>query len=148
MQLAPVVTRAGQGIPLDILGTTTRFLCTGAQTGKAWSLMEASIPQGTGAPPHRHAWGEAYYVLAGAVRFMVDGASYLIGAGEFLYAPAGALHAFEGESAEPARMLVFDAPAHAESFFRDVHEQVREMPRDLPAMLAIGERHQVEFAQP
>jgi hypothetical protein len=45
-------------------------------------------------------------------------------------------------------MLVFDAPAHAESFFRDVHEQVREMPRDLGTMLEIGTRHQVEFARP
>lgn len=43
-------------------------------------------------------------------------------------------------------MLVFDAPAHVESFLRDVHDQVREMPRDLGAMLEIGKRHQVEFA--
>lgn len=148
MPLQPVIVRAGEGAPLDILGSTTRFLCTGEQTGKAWSLMEAAIPQGSGAPPHRHAWGEAYYVLEGAVRFMVDGQSHLIGAGEFLFAPGGSLHAFEGHSAEPARMLVFDAPAHAESFFRDVHEEVREMPRDLDTMLAIGQRHQVEFALP
>lgn len=148
MSLQAVITRAGEGIPLDILGTRTRFLCTGEQTGRAWSLMEASIPQGAGAPPHRHAWGEAYYVLAGEVRFMVDGASYLIKAGEFLFAPGGSLHAFEGCSIEPARMLVFDAPAHAEAFFHDVHEQVREMPRDIGTMLEIGKRHQVEFAQP
>lgn len=32
--------------------------------------------------------------------------------------------------------------------FRDVHEQVREMPRDLGTMLEIGTRHQVEFALP
>ena len=148
MSLQAVVTRAGEGIPLNILGTTTRFLCTGDQTGKAWSLMEAAVPQGSGAPPHRHAWGEAYYVLEGEIRFMVDGERYLIKAGEFLFAPAGSLHAFEGCSREPARMLVFDAPAHAESFFRDVHEQVREMPRELGTMLEIGTRHQVEFARP
>jgi quercetin dioxygenase-like cupin family protein len=148
MQKQPVFTRPGDGTQLNILGTVTRFLCTGAQTGKAWSLMEVTVPQGAGAPPHKHAWDEAYYVIEGEIGFVVDGRPQLVAAGDFLYAPGGTVHAFEGRSAQPARVLIFDAPAHAESFFRDVDAQVGEMPRDLGKMLAIGERHQVEFALP
>jgi hypothetical protein len=43
-------------------------------------------------------------------------------------------------------MLIFDAPAHAEAFFRELHREVSEAPRDLPKLPAIGARHGVLFA--
>jgi quercetin dioxygenase-like cupin family protein len=148
MDKQPVVTRQGEGKLLNILGTQTKFLCTGEKTDKAWSLMEVVLPKHSGPPPHEHPWDEAYYVVEGQVRFVVDGREELIKAGDFLYAPGGMVHSFEGQSEHPARMLVFDAPAHAESFFRAVDAQVREMPRDLGKMLEIGDLHQVRFARP
>jgi hypothetical protein len=42
-------------------------------------------------------------------------------------------------------MLIFDAPAHAESFFKDVDREVRAVPRDLPKLPAIGARHGLDF---
>ena len=143
-----VITRRGDGESLSILGTRARFLCTVEQTGKAWSLMEVVLPKHAGAPPHAHPWDEAYYVVAGDVKFMVDGEEHLVGAGEFLYAPADMLHAFEGYSDEAARVIIFDAPAHAAGFFREVDAQVKTMPDDLGKMLDIGGRHQVRFVQP
>lgn len=144
----PVITRRGDGESLNILGTRARFLCTAEQTGKAWSLMEVVLPRHTGAPPHAHPWDEAYYVVAGEVKFVVGEEEHLVGAGDFLYAPADTLHAFEGHSDEAARVIIFDAPAHAAGFFRDVDAQVKTMPADLGKMLDIGARHQVRFAQP
>lgn len=144
----PVITRRGDGESLSILGTRARFLCTAEQTGEAWSLMEAVLPKHAGAPPHAHPWDEAYYVVAGEVKFMVGDEEYLVGAGDFLYAPADTLHAFEGVSDEAARVIIFDAPAHAAGFFREVDAQVKTMPDDLGKMLDIGARHQVRFAQP
>ena len=144
----PIITRSTDGGVLHILGTQARFLCTAEQTGKKWSLMEVSLPKAAGAPPHSHPWDEAYFVLAGEVRFLVDGTAHLLGAGDFLYAPANTVHAFEGHSEETARVIIFDAPAHAETFFREVDAGVKSMPADLDKMLAIGERHQVRFAPP
>ncbi|MCC2970711.1 cupin domain-containing protein [Massilia sp. IC2-476] len=143
-----VITRQGEGDALRILGTQTRFLCTAAQTGNQWSLMEVTLPKGSGAPPHAHPWGEAYYVVSGEVGFLVGGERHLMRAGDFLYAPADTEHAFEGQSDTPARVIIFDAPAHAETFFREVDAHVRNMPADLDKMLAIGERHQVRFSPP
>ncbi len=45
-------------------------------------------------------------------------------------------------------MLVLDAPAHAEGFFKDVHIEVRQMPEDLPKLREIGGRHGLEFLPP
>jgi hypothetical protein len=45
-------------------------------------------------------------------------------------------------------VLILDVPAHAESFFREVEREVKEMPRDLPKALAIGDRHQIRFVRP
>jgi len=55
---------------------------------------------------------------------------------------------FQGAAERPARVLILDVPAHAESFFREVEREVREMPRDLAKVPEIGERHQIRFARP
>lgn len=148
MSNTPVITRSGEGALLDILGTRTRFLCSAEQTDNAWSLMEVTLPKHSGAPPHAHPWGEAYYVVAGEVGFLVDGKPQRLAAGDFLFAPANTEHAFEGLSEEPARVVIFDAPAHAGGFFREVDQHVKAMPDDLGKMLEIGERHGVRFSPP
>src|SRR6516162_5038300 len=55
--------------PLHVLGTQVRFLCEAQDTGNAWSLMEVTLPLGSGPPPHKHTWDEAYFVTAGEVQF-------------------------------------------------------------------------------
>ncbi len=70
-----------------------------------------------------------------------------IAAGDFLYAPGGVLHGFQGMSEQPARLLIFDAPAAAEAFFRDVEREVRELPADLAKVPAIGDRHDLHFVR-
>jgi mannose-6-phosphate isomerase-like protein (cupin superfamily) len=98
-----------------------------------------------GPTPHHHPWDEAYYVLAGELDFQVGDRQRRVGAGDFVYAPGGTVHAFFGASEEPARLLIFDAPAHAEMFFKELEREVRQLPDDLRKMPAIGARHQVTF---
>jgi quercetin dioxygenase-like cupin family protein len=143
-----MTVKSGEGEMLNVMGAKLRLVCSGDQTDRSWSLMEAVLPTGTGPTPHDHPWDEAYFVVSGQVRFQIAGNSQLVNAGDFIYAPGGTVHAFQGASAEPARLLVFDAPAHSEQFFRDLHEQVEEMPRDLPKVLDIGARHEVRFQPP
>jgi quercetin dioxygenase-like cupin family protein len=147
MDRHPVTTARDEGETLGVLGTRLRFLCLPEQTGGAFSLMEAVMPLGAGPPAHEHPWDEAYYVVEGEVDFVLGDDARRVRAGDFLYAPGGTAHAFKGASESPARVLVFDAPAAAEGFFRDVHREVREMPRDLPLVAAIGERHRLRFVR-
>lgn len=142
-----VVTKQGDGEELSVMGAQVRFLCEADKTDRQWSLMEVTVPLRSGPPPHHHSWDEAYYVVEGEVRFSVNGRDQLVKAGDFLYAPGGTVHGFQGASEKAARMLIFDAPAHAESFFREVEREVKEMPRDLAKVPQIGDRHQIHFVR-
>jgi quercetin dioxygenase-like cupin family protein len=139
-----VVMKQGEGETLSVLGAQVKFLCPGDKTDRAWSLMEVVLPMGAGPPLHDHAWDEAYYVTQGQVHFHLAGQEQVIKAGEFLYAPGGTLHGFQGASEEPAHMLIIDAPAHAEAFFREVDREVKG-PDDLAKIPEIGKRNQIFF---
>lgn len=140
-----VVVRSGETEPLSVTGAEVRMLCEGEQTGNAWSISECTAPENSGPPPHQHAWDEGYYVLEGKVRFNLAGDETVAGPGDFVYVPANTVHAFQGASAKPARILFFDAPAHAGGFFREVAREVKDFPRDAHKMGAIGERHGIHF---
>ncbi|HEY1286982.1 MAG TPA: cupin domain-containing protein [Burkholderiales bacterium] len=148
MSKQTVVVKRGDAEQLRVMGAAVRFLCGAHQTDRAWSVMEVELPERAGPPPHDHPWDEAYYVVAGEVRFQLDGREQTFRPGDFVYAPGGTLHGFQGASAEPARVLIFDAPAHAESFFREAEREIREMPRDLAKVPALGKRHQINFRPP
>jgi hypothetical protein len=75
------------------------------------------------------------------------GKSVTVKAGDFIYAPAGTLHGFQGVSESPARLLIVDAPAHTEGFFKDCDREVKS-PADFSKMPAIGRRHGIRFAAP
>lgn len=148
MTPTPLVVRQGEGEVLDVLGVAVRFVCRSEDTRQAWSLMENVIPENAGPPPHHHPWDEAYYVVSGEVAFQIGERRVVVKAGDFAYAPAGTVHGFKGASTEPARMLIFDSPAHAEAFFKEVHLEVTELPRDAAKLPAIGARHGLEFPRP
>jgi quercetin dioxygenase-like cupin family protein len=148
MQSTPLIVRQDEGEVLNVLGVAVRFLCQSEDTRGAWSLMENLIPAGSGPPPHRHPWDEAYFLIEGEVEFRIGERIERVRAGDFVYAPAGTAHAFHGVSEAPARMLIFDAPAHAGHFFKEVDRQVRELPRDLSKLPQIGAQHGLAFLTP
>lgn len=142
------IVRQGEGEELNVLGVGVRFVCRAEDTGHAWSLMETVIPRDSGPPPHDHPWDEAYFVTSGEVEFQIGERRERVRAGDFVYAPGGTVHAFHGVSEAPARMLIFDAPAHAEAFFKEVDREVKQVPGDLAKLPAIGQRHQLRFLAP
>jgi quercetin dioxygenase-like cupin family protein len=139
--------RQGEGEELRVLGAGVRFLCEAARTEGGFSLMEVVLPKEQGPPPHDHPWDEAYYVLEGEVRFVIGDRTEIFRAGDFVYAPGGTVHSFKGASAAPARVLVLDAPAAAEKFFKEVAREVAS-PADMPKVPEIGRRHGLRFAPP
>jgi len=144
----PLAVKRGDGETLSVLGTQVRFLCEAARTEHRFSMMEVTLPKDHGPPPHEHPWDEAYYIIAGDVRFLVGEQQQVYSAGDFIYAPAGTVHAFSGVGDEPARVLVVDAPATAEQFFRDVSREVQSLPADLAKVPQIGLRHNLRFLPP
>lgn len=139
------MTDSGTGECLNVTGGQVRLLCPATATDRTWSVCEATLPRGAGPPPHDHPWDEGYYVVAGTIQFTVGDREILARPGDFLYIPAGTPHGFAGASDEPARVVVFDCPAAAEGFFRDVDREVEEFPRDAHKIPEIGLRHRLRF---
>jgi quercetin dioxygenase-like cupin family protein len=148
MSKQAVAIRRNEGQTLSVLGTQVRFLCEADRTDRTFSLMEVVLPKDQGPPPHEHPWDEAYYVLEGEVRFQLGDRVQVFNSGDFIYAPGGMVHAFQGATEQPARVLVFDAPATAEGFFREVDQEVKSYPSDLAKLPEIGLRHQLHFKLP
>lgn len=140
--------KAGERIPLNVLGMPLTMLCEARETGGAWSLFEEQVPMGMGPPAHRHDWDEAYYILDGEIDFEIDGTPVRSSAGDFNYLPRGTVHGFKGASSDPARVLIFAAPAHGSEFFHELSKEIRSLPEDAQKMPEIGERHGIHFMPP
>jgi len=148
MNKQPVTVKNGEGETMSVLGANVRFLLQAAKTGHSFSLMEVELPRDQGPPPHDHPWDEAYYIIDGDVWFLIDGQEQVFSTGDFVYAPGGTAHSFRGAGDKPARVLVFDAPATAEGFFRDAAREVVSIPEDLAKIPEIGARHGMHFFPP
>jgi quercetin dioxygenase-like cupin family protein len=111
---APFVREPAAGSTLNVLGVTHIYKATAAETGGSFSLWEAVVPPGAGAPPHTHAReDEAFYVLSGEflVEFEGEPAPHRVSAGGFFFGARGRRHAFRNVSDRPARVLILSAPS-------------------------------------
>src|SRR6185369_5908500 len=123
-----ISVKRGEGESMTVLGAGVRFLLPADKTEHSFSLMEVELPKDQGPPPHEHPWDEAYYIIEGDVWFLVEDSVQVYSTGDFVYAPGGTIHSFRGASDSPARVLVFDAPATAEGFFRDAAREIVSYP--------------------
>lgn len=127
----------------ETLGILMRFHAFPGEVQDKYCLVEAVVPPGRGAPPNHHAGEtEAFYVLDGAVDFVIEDVPHRAGPGDFVTVPDGALHAFAAAGDRPARLLILNAPGHMhERFFTDLGKPVAATtaapaPMDAPPDLA------------
>jgi quercetin dioxygenase-like cupin family protein len=89
---------------------------SGAATSEAYTLTEAELPPGLGAPQHVHEkHEEAFYVLDGRISFVAGDQEIHATAGDFILVPRGIAHSFNILGDAPARYLcIFSPPATQE----------------------------------
>jgi quercetin dioxygenase-like cupin family protein len=90
---------------------------TGADTGGAYCLIEASLAPGIGVPRHTHTReDESYYVLSGELEVVVGGKIFVLKAGDTLMAPRDIPHQIRNSgSAENHYLLIF-SPSGLDEF--------------------------------
>lgn len=116
----------GEGESLWVVGDTYTLKGTAENTGGSLLLFEASIPPGSGPPPHiHHREDEAFYVLKGDIEVLNGDRTFMAGAGSFVFIPKGVTHRFENVGTEAARMLIMATPAGLEKFFEEVGQPAR-----------------------
>ncbi|MGE0117044.1 MAG: cupin domain-containing protein [Dongiaceae bacterium] len=111
---APFIRDPAAGSTLDVLGVTHVYKATGAETGGSFSLWEAVVPPGAGAPPHTHdREDEAFYVLSGELLIEFEGepVPHRVGPGGFFFGARGRRHSYRNIGDQPAHVLILSAPS-------------------------------------
>jgi quercetin dioxygenase-like cupin family protein len=91
-----------------------RFLLTGDQSRGSIAAFELTVPgsQRLLAPAHSHDhYEETMYGVEGVLTLTVDGHRHDIGPGQALCIPRGAIHRFDNNTTETAKVLCVVTPA-------------------------------------
>ena len=138
----------GDGRSIE-LGTFAMVVkATEAETGGAFSLLEAAEPAGFGPPMHVHRnAAEAFYVLAGEYLIFLEEREITCPAGSFIYIPAGLRHGFRVGSV-PSRKLNLYTPAAMVGYFDELSASITAGESDPARLDEIALRYEMEVTGP
>jgi quercetin dioxygenase-like cupin family protein len=148
----PFVREPAAGSTLNVLGVTHIYKATSAETAGSFSLWEAVIPPGGGAPPHTHAHeDEACYVLSGelVVEFEGESAPRRVASGGFFFGARGRRHALRNVGDKPARVLILCAPSCGlDQMFGELDAATAAGMPEMGKLMAIAAKYGVTIEPP
>lgn len=142
-------TDPGEGARLNTIDSVATVKVAADDTDGEYELFEINAPIGSGIPPHRHAWPEAYYVLSGALAVQVGARQIELAPGGTVTVPPNAAHTFT-VSAPGTSFLAFSLTAASGHLFADLDRTVptdRPMEEIIPLVMEVAARNGVEFVQ-
>jgi len=140
------------GEHLRALGCDLTYKATVDDTAGAVEWVEVAADQGTVVPPHRHPWGESYYVIDGSLEVQVGARQHQASAGAFITIPPRAIHGFVVTS-DRARFLHVSTGPGATATLNEYSQTMPEAPDPadsdaLATVIKVGARHGLEFMVP
>jgi quercetin dioxygenase-like cupin family protein len=148
----PFVREPAAGSTLNVLGITHIYKATATETGGSFSLWEAVVPPGAGAPPHTHAReDEAFYVLSGelTIEFEDEPAPHRVAPGGFFFGARGRRHAIRNVGDKPARVLVLSAPSCGlDQMFAELDAATAKGMPEMAKLAAIAAKYGVTIEPP
>jgi quercetin dioxygenase-like cupin family protein len=149
---APFVRDPAAGSTLNVLGVTHIYKATAAETGGSFSLWEAVVPPGSGAPPHTHAReDEAFYVLSGELLIEFEGepAPHRVGPGGFFFGARNRRHAIRNVGDQPTRVLILSAPSCGlDQMFAELDAATAKGMPEIERLVAIAAEYGVTIEPP
>jgi mannose-6-phosphate isomerase-like protein (cupin superfamily) len=144
---APIILRPGEGRSIDLGNFAMSVKAPAAETGGAFTLLEADEPPGFGPPMHIHRdAAEAFYIVTGEYVIFVGDDEFACPAGSFIYIPAGVPHGFRVGSV-PSRKLNLYAPAAMIVYFDELSAAIASGASDAD-VAAIAERYGMDVIGP
>ena len=132
-----------------------RFLVTGENSGGSIAAFEVVVPgaQRLMAPAHSHDhYEETIFGIDGVLTWTVDGKQIDVGPGQALCIPRGAVHRFDNNTSQDAKVLCLVTPAAiGPQYFREAAEAIDAAaggPPDRAKMVEIMLRHGLTPAPP
>jgi quercetin dioxygenase-like cupin family protein len=133
----------------SVLGMPLWVTLPAERTGGRLTLLEHLADPGYGPPLHMHALeDEMFHILAGRFLVQLGDSRTELGAGESAWLPRGVPHTWKCVGDSPGRFLFAVTPSGFEHFFRLIHEERLEMPRDEARLSAMTERFGLSFVGP
>jgi quercetin dioxygenase-like cupin family protein len=144
----PRIVGPGEGQTWFVVGDAYRMLAMSDDTAGRYAIFEATVPPGSGPPPHRHTLeAEAFYVLEGEIEFTVEQTPTIAKTGSFVHLPPGVAHAFRNASDRTARMLILVAPGGFERMFFEAGARASD-PQAQPPRPSVEEIARLSAAAP
>lgn len=140
----------GEGVRLNTLDSTATVKVRAEDTDGEYELFEIDAPAGSGIPPHRHAWAEAYYTLSGSLAVQVGARQFDLGPGASITVPPNAAHTFTVNEPD-TKFLAFSLTAASGHLFADLDRSIpmdRPIDELIPLVMEVAARNGVEFVQP
>jgi quercetin dioxygenase-like cupin family protein len=149
-----VVRKSGEGTGIWMLGGLYQVKVSAEESGGALTIMEFTIPEGMGPPPHTHTQAEVIYVLEGSLRYTLGDQTHEVGPGACVNIPPGTWETFEPHGT--VRLLTIYAPGGADKFFVEAGEPAARLevppaptsPPDVERLAAIGAKHGLQLGRP
>ena len=142
------VLQPGEGRSIDLGNFEMSLKATDAETGGAFTLLEATEPANFGPPMHIHTdAAEAFYVLDGEYHIYLEEEEFACPAGSFIFIPAGMRHGFR-VGATPSRKLNLYTPAAMVGYFDQLSEAIKGGDADPKSLDEIARRHGMEVIGP
>jgi mannose-6-phosphate isomerase-like protein (cupin superfamily) len=141
-------TGAGESITVGQLNI--RYLIDGSATG-GMGVFELTVPTNAPVPPpHSHTHNEeCVYVLAGRLRYSVDGVVRDLTRGEWMFTPRGSVHHFSNPHDGTARALVVLTPDIGAQYFVEVGALIKaDGPPDHEKLIGVMARYGLAPARP
>jgi len=117
MAAKTAVRQADESDALWMLGGLYEIKVSSEDTGDAMSVIQFTIPEGSGPPPHVHNCAELVYVVEGKARFHVAGETIEAGPGAVLHFPEGTEETFEPIG--QVKLVIVYTPGGMDRFFKE-----------------------------
>ncbi|MEJ0088453.1 MAG: cupin domain-containing protein [Limisphaerales bacterium] len=145
----PILTPAGGGKQVNVLGIPIFIRLHGRDTGGVLSVVESIDSPGGGPPPHiHHREDETFQLLEGDFEFSVGDKKIIARQGATVFAPRGIPHTYRYLGQKPGRLMCIITPGGFEEFFEEVGALTPQQQQDIPRVIEIGKKYGLEFLLP
>ncbi len=137
------------GKKLNVLGIPMVIRLHGRETGGIVAVVESHDVPGGGPPLHIHRReDETFQVLEGEYEWTVGDKKFVARKGTTIFAPRDIPHTYRYLGKTPGRLMCVITPAGFEQFFEEIAAMPPDQQQNIPAVIEIANKHQLEILPP